>query len=234
MRGVAAAALILSQVGCDEKAVEKAPTPPEVWVVPVKQQDVPIYREWVGTMAGDVNATISAQVSGYLTSRAYQEGSIVTKGQVLFQIEPAPFEAALAKVKAQLAEAVAHKGKTALDVQRYTPMSATNAISQQELDDAIQADKAADGQVASAQAAVQEAELNLGFTTILSPVDGLAGLAKAQIGDLVSPSTGQLTTVAQIEPMRAYFSEIAGCGEVCVGHPSVVDCLACAGKHNTL
>jgi membrane fusion protein (multidrug efflux system) len=124
----------------------------------------------------------------------------------LFQIDPAPFQSALDKARAQLDEAAAHKGKTALDVARYKPLAATSAISQQELDDAIQADKAADGQVASAKAAVEESQLNLNFTTIRSPVNGLAGLATAQIGDLVGPSTGPLTTVVQVDPMRAYFS----------------------------
>lgn len=193
-------------IGCDGKHVVQAPPPPEVMVVEVKQQDVPIHEEWVGTLAGEVNATISAQVSGYLISRNYREGSVVKKDQVLFQIDPRPFEAALAKAKAQLEEAQARKGKTALDVQRYAPLAATGAISQQELDDAIQSDKEADGQVASAQAAVLEATLNLGFTTIRSPVDGVAGLEQAQIGNLVGPGSGTLTTVSQVDPMRAYFS----------------------------
>jgi membrane fusion protein (multidrug efflux system) len=198
------AALVV--VGCNRQAADAPPPPPAVVVVAdVVQKDVPIYRDWVGTLAGDVNATISAQVTGYLISREYREGSVVTKGQVLFQIDPAPFQSTLDKAKAQLDEAIAHKGKTALDVERYTPLAATSAISQQELDDAVQADKAADGQVASAKAAVQESQLNLDFTTIRSPVDGVAGMATAQIGDLVGPSTGALTTVVQISPMRAYF-----------------------------
>jgi len=192
--------------GCKEKADARLAQPPEVEVVAVEQRDVPIYREWVGTLEGEVNATISAQVSGYLKTRPYKEGSMVTNGEILFQIEPAPFEAALAKAKAQAEEAIARKGKTALDVQRYTPLAATEAISKQELDDAIQADKAAGAQVDSAQAAVQQAELNLAFTTIRSPVDGIAGLAQAQIGNLLGPSTGPLTTVTKVEPIRVYFS----------------------------
>lgn len=202
-----AISLMLGLSGCT-KAEPPASVPPEVEVVAIEQRDVPIYREWVGTLEGEVNATISAQVSGYLIARDYKEGSIVTNGQVLFRIEPGPFAAALAKAKAQLEEAQARKGKTALDVQRYTPLAATEAISKQELDDAIQADKAAAGQVASAEAAVQEAELNLGFTTIRSPVDGVAGLASsaAQIGNLVGPSTGPLTTASRMNPMRVYFS----------------------------
>ena len=195
-------------MGCKNKSGEATATPPTVEVVAVEQKDVPIYRDWVGTLEGEVNATISAQVTGYLVSRNYVEGSQVTNGQVLFQIERAPFEAALAQAKAQLVEAEARKGKTALDVQRYTPLAATEAISKQELDDAIQADKAAQGQVESAEASVQTAQINLGFTSIQSPVDGVAGLAsaQAQVGNLVGPSAGALTTVAQVNPIRVYFS----------------------------
>jgi RND family efflux transporter MFP subunit len=204
--GTSFGAAILGLCGCEKAEPEAAPSPPEVKVVIVQQRDVPIYREWVGTLQGDVDATISAQVTGYLVQRQYREGAQVAKDQVLFQINPAPFEAALARANAQLVEAQAYKGKTALDVKRDTPLAASQAISQQELDDAIQADEAAAGQVAGAQAAVLEAELNLQFTTIRSPVDGVAGLAQAHIGDLVGPSTGALTTVAQIDPIRVNFS----------------------------
>lgn len=189
-----------------KKKEEAAPAPPSVEVVTVQQQDVPIFREWVGTLEGEVNATISAQVTGYLVKRAYQEGSIVTNGQVLFQIDKGPFEATLSQAKAQLDEAKARKGKTELDVKRYTPLAATQAISQQELDNAIQSDKAAAAQVESTKASVQQAELNLAFTTIRSPVDGLAGLAQAQIGNLIGPSSGPLTTVTKAEPIRVNFS----------------------------
>ncbi len=198
--------LALLTAGCDKTEVAPPPLPPQVQVTAIEQRDVPVYLDFVGTMEGEVNATIAAQVSGYLISRNYSEGSLVTNGQVLFQIQPASFEAALANAQAQLAQAQAKKGKTALDVKRYTPLAATQAISQQELDDAIQADLAADAEVQAAQASVQTAQLNLGFTTIRSPVNGVAGLAKAQIGDLVSPAFGQLTTVAQVNPIRVYFS----------------------------
>lgn len=200
-------ALLLWCSGCAKpKQAQKPPTPPEVEVVTVEQKDVPIYKEWVGTLEGDVNATISAQVNGYLTNRLYNEGSPVTNGQVLFQIESAPFEAVLAQARAVLAQTEAMKGKTKLDVERYTPLARTDAISKQELDDAIQADLSADAQIQGAQAAIQQAELNLGFTTIRSPIDGIAGLAKAQVGDLVGPSFGPLTTVSKLDPIRAYFS----------------------------
>jgi len=192
--------------GCDEEKVEATAAPPEVAVVTVQHRDVPVYQEWVGNLAGEVNATISAQVSGYLVKRDYTEGAPVKKDQILFQIDPAPFQATLDAAKAQLAVAEAQKGKTVQDVKRYTPLAAKEAVSRQELDDAVQADKVADGQVALAKSSIQQAELNLGFTTIRSPVDGIAGLAKAQVGDLISPSTGPLTTVIQINPMRVYFT----------------------------
>ena len=131
---------------------------------------------------------------------------MVTNGQVLFQIEQAPFKAALDKAKAQLTQAQAQKQKFALDVKRYTPLAATQAISQQELDDAIQNEATAQGQVEADQAAVEQAALNLGFTKILSPIDGVAGIAQAQVGNLIGPSTGPLTTVVQIDPIRVYFS----------------------------
>jgi membrane fusion protein (multidrug efflux system) len=194
--------------GCEKKGEGPPPAPPTVEVVPVIQRDVPIYRDTVGTLEGDVNATISAQVSGYLLSRGYKEGSIVTNGQMLFQIDPGPFQAELDKAKSQVAQAKATQEKFALTVQRYRPLAATEAISQQELDDAVQNEKAAQAQVEAGKAAVQQAELNLGFTTIRSPVNGVAGLfsAQAQVGNLVGPSSGPLTTVTIVDPIRVYFS----------------------------
>ncbi len=206
----ARAALLLAVVatlpGCGEKQEMQKPAPPTVEVVSIIESNVPIYREWVGTMEGNVNATISAQVTGYLVSRNYEEGSIVTNGQVLFQIEKAPFQAALDSAKGDQLQAEAQELKYSLDVKRYTPLAKSEAISQQELDDAIQNEKTAAAKVYSAKAAVEQASLNLGFTTILSPVNGVAGLAQAQVGDLLSPSSGQLTTVTEIQPIRAYFS----------------------------
>ena len=196
-------------LGCKPKSTAPPPTPPTVEVIPVVSSNVPIFREWVGTLDSEINASISAQVSGYLLSRNYDEGSMVTNGQVLFQIDPAPFEATLARAKAQLVEAQARKGKTEIDVRRYTPLAALQAISQQELDNAIQADLAAQGEVESAQAQIQQAKINLDFTTIRAPIDGIAGIAnvtQAQVGNLVGPSTGALTTVTRVNPIRAYFS----------------------------
>jgi membrane fusion protein, multidrug efflux system len=207
--GLAAVCLVATAFqGCKEKGAAKPVAPPEVEVVTVAQQDVPIYRDWVGTLESEVNATISAQVSGYLLSRKYSEGSTVTNGQVLFQIDPAPFQADLDKARSQLSQAQATQEKYALNVKRYTPLAASQAISQQELDDAVQNEKAAQAQVEAARAAVEQAQLNLDFTTIRSPVDGVAGLAsgQAQVGNLVGPNTGPLTTVTTVDPIRAYFS----------------------------
>jgi membrane fusion protein, multidrug efflux system len=188
--------------GCKQKQEGPPPAPPTVEVVAIEQKDVPIYRDWVGSLEADVNATISAQVSGYLISRNYVEGSVVTNGQVLFQIDPAPFKAVLDQAKAQLGQSQAQKDKYALDVARYRPLAATEAISKQELDDAIQNEKTAQARIEADQAAVEQAALNLGFTTIRSPLDGVAGLAKAQVGDLLGPNSGQLTTVAKVDPIR--------------------------------
>jgi membrane fusion protein (multidrug efflux system) len=176
---------------CDNDEQPDAP-PLEVQVASVEQRDVPIYREWVGTLEGEVNATISAQVSGYLLSRNYDEGRFVTNGQALFQIDDRTY-------KAVLDQALAKLGKSELDVKRYTPLAATQAISQQELDDAIQ-------QNLANEAAVEAARLNYNFCKILSPVDGIAGIAQAQVGDLVGPGSGALTTVVQLNPIRVYFS----------------------------
>ena len=201
------AVVVLCLSGC-KKSEEVAPAPPTVEVVSVTQKDVPIYYQVVGTLEGDVNASLSAQVTGYLQSRDYTEGSLVTNGQVLFQIDPGPFKAELDKAKSQVAEAQAAQEKWALTVKRYTPLAATEAISKQELDDAVQNEKGAQAQVEAGRAAVHQAELNLGFTTIRSPLDGMAGLAspQAQVGNLVGPNSGQLTSVTTIDPIRVYFS----------------------------
>ncbi|HUL51539.1 MAG TPA: efflux RND transporter periplasmic adaptor subunit [Candidatus Nitrosotalea sp.] len=208
---ITAQALLLTLIGavCGCKKSEgPPPTPPTVEVVTVAQRDVPIYREWVGTLEGDVNATISAQVSGYLLTRNYTEGSVVTNGQVLFQIDPGPFKATLDQAKSDEARAEATQVRWALTVERYKPLAATEAISKQELDDAVQNEKAAQAQVEATKAAVQQAQLNLDFTTIRAPVNGVAGLAsaQAQVGNLVGPASGSLTTVTTIDPIRAYIS----------------------------
>jgi membrane fusion protein (multidrug efflux system) len=189
-------------------------------VAQVEQQDVPIYGEWIGTLAGQVNANVQAQVSGYLLRRDYQEGSLVRKGQLLFAIDPRPFQAALDQAEGQLAQAIAQlanaeavQHRDQLDVERYTPLAKEQAASQQDLDNANQNNLAAkatvatdQAQIKSAQAAVETAKLNLGFTNVTSPVDGIADVAKAQVGDLVSPNSGTLTTVSTLDPIRDYFT----------------------------
>lgn len=190
---------------CKRSAHQPEMQPPDVMVMDVIQKDVPIYGDWIGTLDGLVNAQINAQVSGYLISQKYREGTLVHKGDLLFEIDARPFQAVLDKAKGQLAQAEARLGKTALDVKRYAPLAKTSAISQEELDDAVQANLAAKAAVDSAQAQVQEAELNLGFTRITSPIDGIAGIAEAQVGDLVGPSSPQLTMVSTVDPIKVYF-----------------------------
>jgi len=175
-------------LGCQRRP--PALPPPDVEVVTVSPTDIPVFQEWIGTLDGFVNAQIRAQVSGYLLTQAYAEGSQVRKGDRLFQIDPRTFQAALEQAKAKLAQDRAQFGKTQLDVRRYTPLAREQAISKEELDNAEQANLAAEAQVKADEAAVKIARLNLDFTKVASPIDGLAGIALAQIGDLVSPSTG--------------------------------------------
>jgi len=191
-------------LGCAKKEVSPAAVP-EVEVAPVIQQDVPIYSEYIATLDGYVNAQIQPQVTGYLTKQNYREGTVVREGQVLFEIDPRPFEAAVQQARGQLAQAEAQLGKTKLDVERDTPLAKESAIPQAQLDNDIQANQAAEAMVAAAKAQVEQAQLNLGFTKVRSLVNGVAGLAKGQIGDLVGPTT-VLTTVSQVEPIKAYFA----------------------------
>ncbi|HSE59664.1 MAG TPA: efflux RND transporter periplasmic adaptor subunit [Nitrospiraceae bacterium] len=171
----------------------------------VAQEDVPLYGEWVGTTDGLVNATIQARVTGYLLRRNFEEGAFVRKGDLLFEIDPRPFQAALAEAKGQLSRAQALLVKTELDVKRDRPLAAAMAISQKELDDSIQAHESAKGSVASARASVLQAQLNLDFTRIEAPIDGVTGIAKAQVGDLVGPNSGALTSISTVDPIRVYF-----------------------------
>jgi membrane fusion protein (multidrug efflux system) len=182
--------LLVLLAGC--KGKEQAPAPPDVEVVTVEQRDVPIYRDWVGTVEAEANATINAQITGYLLSRDYVEGTMVKKGQLLFQIDDRTYKAELDKAMAQVV-------KTEQNVERLTPLAKTQAVSQQELDDAIQNNL-------FAKAAADQARLNYEFCKITSPVDGVAGLANAQVGNLIGPNSGPLTTVTTIDPMRVYFS----------------------------
>ena len=191
--------------GCKEKP-RAAPPPPTVEVTPVTQADVPIFHEWIGTLDGLVNATIRAQVTGYLLTQDYREGDPIKKGDLLFQIDPRPFQAALDQANGQLAQTEARFGKTELDVKRYAPLVKDKAISQEEYDDAVQANLEAKATVLSAKAQVEQAQLNLGFTRIVSPIDGIASIAKGQIGDLVGSATGELTMVSTVNPIKAYYN----------------------------
>jgi RND family efflux transporter MFP subunit len=214
---VAASAILLCSLGCGKSEQSQA-RPPEVQVVQVEQRDVPIYNEWVGTLEGFVNAQIRPQVTGYLLRRAYQEGAFVKKGQLLFEIDPRTFQAALDQARAQLAnaeqqlaQAEANQVKAQLDVDRYIPLAKEQAVTQQALDNAVQTNlaaqaavRAAKAQIEAAKAQVNAAQLNLGFTKIVSLIDGIAGIAQAQIGDLVGPTT-LLTTVSTLDPIKVYF-----------------------------
>jgi membrane fusion protein (multidrug efflux system) len=217
-------------------------------VAPVEQRDIPVYREWIGTLDGLVNAAIRAQVTGYLRSQNYSEGSFVRKGQLLFEIDPRPFQdavdqaqgqlaqangqlaqakAQLVQAQAQLASAEASQHRTQLDVDKYVPLNTLKAITQQEMDDATQNNLSAKAQVeaakaqvetakaqiqassagvVAAQAALETARVNLGFTRLTSPIDGIAGVARIQIGNLVSPTTNAVTTVSTADPIKVNFT----------------------------
>lgn len=230
---------------------QAAASPPEVEVLAVEQKDVPIYNEWIGTLDGMVNAEIKAQVTGYLLSKNYTEGSFVKKGQLLFELDPRPLQALVDQAKgnlaqgegqlsqanaqllqqrAQLATVEANQGKTQLDENRYRSLAKDGVIPQQDYDNAVQANLAAKAQVKAAEAgvetakaaivaarsvveadraAVATAQLNLGFTRIISPIDGIAGIAQAQVGNLINPNNpnaGPLTTVSEVDPIKVYFT----------------------------
>ena len=209
MRSRSAALLVLlimtAGIGCKQETSSTSSQPaPEVAVVEVVQKDVPVYSEWVGTTEGLVNAKIRAQVSGYLVKQSYTEGSFVKKGELLFELDPSKFKAALDQAQGDLAKAQALLLKTKLDVERDTPLAKQGAISRKELDDSIQAYAAAKGSVAAAQAAVEQAKLNLSWTRITAPIDGVIGIAKAQIGDLIDANS-ELTSMSTLDPLRVYF-----------------------------
>jgi membrane fusion protein (multidrug efflux system) len=208
-RGVIRGALLVPglllglSLGCKEEA-PPAPPPPQVTVADVVQKDVPVYDEWVGTTEGKINAQIRARVQGYLQSQEYTEGSVVQQDQLLFSIDPRPYEAALADAKGELGQSAAALTKAQQDVTRYRPLAKQGAVSQRELDDAVQAEISGRAKVDSARAKVDQAELNLAWTQVKSPIAGLSGIAVAQIGDLIAPNT-LLTTVSQLDPIKVNF-----------------------------
>jgi RND family efflux transporter MFP subunit len=244
-----AASMLVIAAGCGKtNGAAVAPPPLEVEVAEVQQRDVPVYKEWIGTLDGFVNADIKAQVSGYLTKQAYTEGTFVRSGQLLFQIDPRPFQAELdqaegrlaqaqgqleqaraqlGQAEAQVAVAEANQGRVQLDVDRYTPLAQQQAITQQDLDNATQNNIAAKAQmqaakaqvetdkaqitaataaVQSAKATVETARINLGFTRLTAPIDGIPGIAQQQVGALVSPASGPVTTVSTVDPIKAYIT----------------------------
>jgi membrane fusion protein (multidrug efflux system) len=195
--------LILFAAGCSRKAAPAGPAAPEVLVTTVTPKDVPRVLERVATLDGFINANINAQVQGYLVSRDYKEGSVVKKGDLLFQIDPRPFEAALAQAKGTLAKDQANQTKSDADEKRAMDLFNKKVISDQERDTAVAAAGSTRANVQADEAAVKQAELNLGYTKIISPVEGVAAIATAQVGDLVGPSTGTLTSVSQLDPIKA-------------------------------
>ena len=219
--GLIAAGLIFGAVRPYKRALGATPVPsPNVEVVRVQRADVPIYGEWIGTLDGLVNADVRAQVTGYLLKQGYQEGAFVRQGQLLFQIDPRPFQAALdqaqgllAQAKAALANAQAVQRRTELDVERYTPLAKEQAASQQDLDNSVQNNLAAiatvetaKAQIKTYEAAVETAKINLEFTRLVVPIDDIAGQAQLQVGALVSPNSGVVTSVSTLDPIKAYFT----------------------------
>jgi len=201
---LAVAALGIFVSGCNKSQATTTTPVPEVGVTTVEQRDVPVYGEWVATLDGYVNAEIRPQVSGYIIKQDYTEGSLVRKGQVLFEIDPRPFTAALDRAKGDLAQAQAQLGKSTLDVERDTPLADAKAIAKSQLDNEVQAKLGAQAAVESGRAAVEQAALNLEWTRVTSLVDGIAGIAQVQIGNLVGANS-ILTSVSQVEPIKAFF-----------------------------
>jgi RND family efflux transporter MFP subunit len=199
------ALLVVLLAGCSTKGAPPPAASPEVEVAEVLQQDVPVYGEWVAQLNGPVNADITPKVQGYLLTQNYVNGSFVKKGELLFQIDARPFQAALDQAKAEVERTVSSLTKATNDVQRDTPLAAQNAIPQKQLDDDIANQAWAQSELAAKKAAQEQAGLNLGWTKVYSPVDGIAGVANSQVGDLVGMTT-KMTTVSQIDPMWAYFN----------------------------
>lgn len=218
--GVTVFALITSS-GCSSRSAQGAQqNTPDVEVVQVAKEDIPIYAEWIGTLDGLVNADVRAQVTGYLLKQGYQEGAFVKQGQLLFQIDPRPFQAALdqaegqlAQAKAALANAEAVQRRTELDVERYRPLAEQQAASQQDLDNSVQNNFAAiatvetaKAQIKTYEAAVETAKINVDFTRLIAPIDGIAGQAQLQVGALVTPGSGIVTSVSTVDPIKVYFT----------------------------
>ena len=200
-----ACAVILGTAACKKKEQPKPAPPPTVVVAPVIQRDVPVYGEWIGTTAGDINASIRPQITGYLLRRVYAEGSFVHRGQLLFEIDPRQLQAQLEQAQANLGQGQAQLVKAGRDLARYRPLAEQRAVSQQELDAAVAAEEVARANVEAYKAQVDQARLNLTWTRVTSPIDGIAGASVAQVGDLLTPQT-VLSTVSRVDPLRVLFN----------------------------
>jgi RND family efflux transporter MFP subunit len=231
--GLVATVLLVNALGCSNGKVRAAapPPPPVVQVAPVTQKDVPVQGEWVGTLEGYVNAQIQPQVTGYLIRQDYREGGLVKKDQLLFEIDPRPFQAVLDQAKGQLAQAQAQMANAELNVKRDIPEAEAHAIPQSQLDTDTQALLAAKASVEADQAAVEAAAINLGYTKVTSLIDGIAGINTVQVGNLVGPSA-VLTAVSQVSPIKVYFpiSEQEYLRMADGGHPGSVDWLTHASR----
>ncbi len=194
-------AIGFAALACEKVEVAATGPAPEVVVAPIEKTDVEIFTEWVGTTTGFVNAQIYPKIQGYLLKQAYKDGSVVAAGDVLFEIDARQYQAALDQAKGQLARAQAALGKSELDVDSLHAAGRRGRRQPQELDDAIQARAANRAEVDSAQAALENAQLNLAWTKVQAPIGGVAAIATAQVGDLVSPQT-LLTTVSQLDPIK--------------------------------
>src|SRR5580658_9370057 len=231
--GLVSAVLLLTGLGCSNGNVRAAapPPPPAVEVAPVIQKDVPVQGQWVGTLEGYVNAQIQPEVSGYLIRQDYREGALVKKDQLLFEIDPRPFQAVLDQAKGQLAQAEARMANAELNVKRDIPEAEAHAIPQSQLDTDTQELLAAKASVEADQAAVEQASINLGYTKVVSSIDGIAGINTVQVGNLVGPSS-TLTAVSQVSPIKVYFpiSEQEYLRMADGGHPGSVDFITHASR----
>jgi membrane fusion protein, multidrug efflux system len=205
-------------VACGKKEAPPPPPPPSVEVATVVQKDVTVFEEWIGSLDGYVNAEIRPQIEGYVLRQTYREGFVVKAGDMLFEIDPRQFQAAYDQAKGQLAQYAATLANAKTTVARYRPLAAQKAISQQELDDAETKERTSQANVETAQASLEKAKLDLDWTKIVSPIDGVTGVAKSQVGDLVTKTT-VMTTVSQVNPIKVYFN------------PSEQEYLAWVAKH---
>jgi len=198
-------AVMAGTTACKKKEEAPPPPPPTVEVATVTQKDVPVYSEWIGTLEGYVNAEIRPQIEGYVLRQVYREGSVVDSGDTLFEIDPREFQAQYDQAAGSVSQYEATLANARTTVARYRPLAAQKAISQQELDDAETKERTAEANLVSAKAALERSRLNLGWTKVMSPIQGIAGVAKSQVGDLVSRTT-VMTTVSQVDPIKVYFN----------------------------